>query len=87
MDPIEAKESCHRSGCRHARRYHNPDGCRTTGCSCKGFVGGKDEAMPGRRVCIDVPDGYVLSMSLIPHEPLPPDATVAEPAEAAEIAS
>jgi hypothetical protein len=87
MDAIEAKEPCRRSGCRHARRYHNQDGCRTTGCSCRAFVAGKEEAMPGRRVCIDVPDGYVLSMSLIPHEPLPPEPLPETPAEPAETPS
>jgi hypothetical protein len=46
--------------------------CRITGCGCTAFVEPKPEPVEEsgpRRVCIDVPDGYVLSMSLIPHQP------------------
>lgn len=42
--------------------------CRITGCSCEGWTE-EPVAAPvagPRRVCIDVPDGYVLSVSLIP---------------------
>jgi hypothetical protein len=64
--------SCFRKTCHHAVRVHADDdgACRVTGCDCERFLD-KPEAMQGkrpttRRVAIDVPDGYTLSMSLIP---------------------
>ncbi|MCC6619469.1 MAG: hypothetical protein IT341_10585 [Chloroflexi bacterium] len=44
--------------------------CRVTRCPCQDYAEPAAEPMPAtpRRVCIDVPDGYVLSISLIPQE-------------------
>lgn len=46
------------------------DRCRVTRCGCEEFAEAELEAPPSgpRRVCVDVPDGYVLSISLIPHQ-------------------
>lgn len=44
--------------------------CRITRCTCPDFAEAPIETPPGapRRVCVDVPAGYVLSFSLIPQE-------------------
>lgn len=63
--------------CTHALKAHTRDGkvggCRITGCECGSFVEAPIETPPGapRRVCIDVPDGYVLSVSLYPPTAMP----------------
>lgn len=63
--------------CTHALTAHTRDdqvgACRVTGCGCMAFVEPPIETPPGapRRVCIDVPDGYVLSVSLIPAGAVP----------------
>jgi len=59
--------------CTHALSAHTRDGkvaaCRITNCACEAFVEAPLKTPPGfaRRVCIDVPDGYVVSLQLIPH--------------------
>lgn len=61
--------------CQHPKASHNHLGkCRLGGCGCQGFDDGTPKATkPGpRRVAIDVPDGYVLSVTLIPHDPSAP---------------
>lgn len=52
--------------CNHDRRLHSEKGCRVTGCGCTAFVGHDPAQTGARRVCVDVPDGYTLSISLIP---------------------
>lgn len=43
--------------------------CRITGCNCEAWAEEPATAPVAgpRRVCVDVPDGYVLSISLIPN--------------------
>jgi hypothetical protein len=63
---------CANSACGHPEAAHNKGGsCRIGGCSCPGFDDGtRPEREPRmRRVAIDLPDGYMLSISLIPHDP------------------
>jgi hypothetical protein len=63
---------CANSACAHPEAAHNKGGaCRIGGCSCPGFDDGqRAEREPRmRRVAIDVPDGYTLSISLIPWGP------------------
>lgn len=58
--------------CKHPKAAHNQAGkCRLGGCSCPGFDDGtpKPKRPVSRRVAIDVPDGYTLSISLIPWDP------------------
>lgn len=69
--------------CSHQLTAHQSDTdgkvgpCRITGCECTAFVEPAPEPILAgpRRVCIDVPDGYVLSVSLIPHQPLEEEST------------
>lgn len=70
--------------CSHALTAHQStstgkvEGCRITGCGCGAFVEPKPEPVdPARsqRVCFDVPPGYVVSVSLIPHQPLEEEET------------
>jgi hypothetical protein len=60
---------CIRPDCGHAYKVHR-DGtaCRVTGCPCPDFAAKARKQPPpqSRRVCVDVPDGYSLSFSLIP---------------------
>jgi len=60
--------NCARADCDHPAAIHNDAGCRRTSCKCDALVLPEPEQAPKgpRRVCIDVPDGYVLSISLIP---------------------
>lgn len=60
---------CIRSECEHPARFHTDDRCRVTACTCEELRVPEPEVakVPStRRVCIDVPDGYSLSVSLIP---------------------
>lgn len=60
--------SCLRPECEHMERDHNESGCRRTGCPCEGLLLPEEtKTVVGRRVCIDVPDGYMLSVSLVPY--------------------
>ena len=55
--------------CDHLRRHHNTAGCMVTLCKCQEFTEELQDAPPAtgaRRVCVDVPVGYTLSISLIP---------------------
>jgi hypothetical protein len=56
--------------CEHPGDVHKKDGCRVTGCECPGFDGppAPPEPTKPRRVTVDVPDGYTLSITLIPVE-------------------
>lgn len=62
-------DRCARDECNHARRVHAPvDGrCRVTGCECSAFT---DDVTPavtrGRRVVIDLPDGYAADVRIYP---------------------
>jgi hypothetical protein len=75
--PIERTDRCERDGCGHAAGFHNDAGCRVTGCVCPRFMEAREDRPRSRRVAIDVPDGYTLSISLIPWDPEQPviDAT------------
>lgn len=61
--------------CPHPRGAHADDGeCRLNGCGCPGFLRSDDaEAIdnePGagtRRIAIDVPDGYMVTITLAPY--------------------
>lgn len=54
--------------CEHPGAIHNDRGCRVTGCECSALEGPPAAPEPPRprRVCVDVPDGYTLSFTLIP---------------------
>lgn len=61
--------------CQHPKASHSQVGnCRLGGCGCPGFDDGTPKPKrPGpRRVAIDVPDGYTLSVTLIPWDPSAP---------------
>jgi hypothetical protein len=62
--------TCQNGECGHPDKIHNEAGCRKTGCPCTAFVLPEPATAPPkvRRVCVDVPDGYVLSISLIPEK-------------------
>lgn len=58
--------------CSHPKGLHLPDRCRVNGCACTGFRDASANHEAGqptttRRVSIDVPDGYMLSISLVPY--------------------
>lgn len=58
--------------CLHARVRHIRDdelvACRLTGCQCKEYVDPVIAVDSGaREVTITVPDGYMLSISLVPY--------------------
>jgi hypothetical protein len=71
-DPV-----CLTEGCGHRRKLHrdaeDAEGrwCRVTGCPCEDFLA--KEEPPGepkvRRISVDVPDGYTITISLIPWDP------------------
>lgn len=60
--------------CGHLTSVHfdaegQPVTCRITGCACETHPA-KDAAevsTEARRICIDVPDGYMVSVSLVPY--------------------
>jgi len=62
--------------CAHQLRAHQNEEtgkvgpCRITRCGCTDFAEAPIEAPASgpRRVCVDVPDGYTLSISLIPQQ-------------------
>lgn len=64
---------CETEGCDHRRSAHaeadtpSPGACRTTGCVCGAFNHTPEPSAP-RRISIDVPDGYMVSVSLVPME-------------------
>ena len=65
--------NCARDACGHPSQLHaNRPGdtsCRVNGCSCRAFADPEPGEAPERgprRVAIDVPDGYIVSISLIP---------------------
>jgi hypothetical protein len=60
---------CARPDCGHPRAIHVGSGCRIGGCPCTGFDDGKKQPAGPRRVAIDVPDGYMLSITLTPWDP------------------
>ena len=70
---------CH---CGHPKGLHvGVLACRVNGCSCAQF---RDSAGPetapasgGRRVTFEVPDGYALTVSLVPYTEPDPAAIVA----------
>lgn len=71
---------CARPDCGHPRAIHAGEACRIGGCSCTGFDDGKPKRPAGpRRVSIDVPDGYELTIILTP----PDDPQLAEAGAAA----
>ena len=59
--------------CTHALEIHNEEGCRRTGCSCEGFAFTEPVAVPPqvRRITIDLPDGFMVSVSLVPYTASP----------------
>jgi len=60
--------NCLRPECEHLARDHNDSGCRRTGCPCTELLLPEQTKTPtGRRVCMDVPDGYMLTVSLVPY--------------------
>lgn len=71
--------------CEHAQRFHlaGLKACRIGGCSCQAFRDPDEPDVPEtgpRRVTIDVPAGYMLSISLVPYTEPP-----AEPADEAAV--
>lgn len=63
------------TACQHPKASHTQVGkCRLGGCGCPGFDDGstKPQRPSARRVAIDVPDGYTLSVTLIPYDPSAP---------------
>lgn len=60
---------CARPDCGHPRAIHAGDACRINGCTCTGFDGGKTRPVGPRRVSIDIPDGYMFSVTLTPWDP------------------
>lgn len=73
---------CARPECGHPRAIHTTDACRINGCRCAGFDDGKRRVTGPRRVAIDIPEGYVLSITLAPWDPGagPEEAVSAVPA-------
>ena len=74
--------------CEHPKGLHiaGLNACRINGCSCPRFrdPGGQEQPEPGpRRVTVDVPDGYMLSISLVPYTE-PAEETEPGSAEAAD---
>lgn len=68
--------------CPHPSQGHTKTGaCRFGGCPCPGFNDGTSRAKPpgSRRVAIDVPDGYTVSISLIPWDTTDPVIEVPVP--------
>lgn len=69
--------------CQHPRAAHGGKGtaCRFSRCGCESFDDGRPRpARPGaRRVAIDVPDGYTLSVTLIPFDGEASAAQIPEP--------
>jgi hypothetical protein len=61
--------------CEHPKGLHLRDRCRINGCPCDGFrepgADSGDAATGPRRVTTDVPDGYMLSISLVPYTEQP----------------
>jgi hypothetical protein len=65
---------CIRPDCEHPARVHNDTGCRVTACPCDALMTPEPEESKipgGRRVCVDVPDGYMLTVSLVPYNERP----------------
>ena len=56
--------------CTHTESVHSEHGCRVTGCGCSAFAAPETpEPRPThRKVCVDVPDGYAVTFSLIPEK-------------------
>lgn len=56
--------------CTHLASIHLDEQghCRLTGCTCEAMVKPQEPEGPAapRRICIDLPDGYTVSVSLIP---------------------
>jgi hypothetical protein len=60
--------------CNHLRAVHfsqtgDAVPCRITGCGCTALVepAAPAQADSPRRICIDLPDGYMVSVSLVPY--------------------
>lgn len=65
---------CIRPECGHPEKVHGGKGCRVTGCQCSGLQLAEvqeTKTPSGRRVCVDVPDGYMLTVSLVPYTESP----------------
>lgn len=60
---------CARPECGHPSAIHVGEACRIGGCRCAGFSDGSKRPAGPRRVSIDVPDGYMLSVTLTPWDP------------------
>ena len=60
--------------CTHPRAIHRgPEGpCGINGCKCEAFrdpdIIPEKPKQDRRRVCVDVPDGYVVQINLVPVE-------------------
>lgn len=65
--------TCLRPECEHSARDHTEEGvCRRTKCPCEGLLlPEQTKTATGHRVCMDVPDGYMLTVSLVPYEKEP----------------
>jgi hypothetical protein len=76
-----ARQECVTPGCGHIYVLHKADGdCRVNGCRCEEFTGGTPapvEKPSHRKVCVDVPDGYGVTFSVLP---LTADDPAKEPA-------
>lgn len=60
---------CARPECGHPRAIHAGDACRINGCACTGFADGKKPPTGPRRIAVDVPDGYMVTINLSPWDP------------------
>ncbi len=59
--------------CGHSQTIHNDKGCRKTDCTCEAFkIVGPTVLEPSvRRVTLDLPDGYMVTVSLVPYTEQP----------------
>lgn len=68
------KLSCIRPDCEHPAYVHTEEGCRVTKCVCTALTLPEPEQAKipgGRRISVDVPDGYMLTVTLVPYSPPP----------------
>jgi hypothetical protein len=63
--------------CGHPRAIHLTDACRIGGCACTGFSDGSRSATGPRRVALELPAGYRLTVTLSPIEGLGHDPEAA----------
>lgn len=56
--------------CGHVRSLHNANGCRINGCPCEGYrdllAPEPEDEQGGRRMVVEIPDGYFAVVSVYP---------------------